>query len=97
MQRWRAAQIVVGGILAAAGCSGSHDVAPTQLSMYFARASFYDAPFPSDDLVTSAGTIDLSGLPDPDMPLLMEQARSLLATADGFAQFQLLDSFYISP
>ncbi len=86
MQRRRAARLVVGGMLAVAGCSGSQDVAPTQLSMYFARASFYDAPFPSDDLVTSGRTIDLSGLPDPDMPMLMEQARGLLATADGFAQ-----------
>ncbi len=53
--------------------------------MSFARTSFYDAPFPSDDLRTPAGTIDISGFPDPGQVTLMEQARGLLAGVDGFA------------
>ena len=57
----------------------------TELGMSFARASFYDAPFPSDDLRTG-GHVDLSKLPDPDKPAIMEQARTLLADADGFAR-----------
>ena len=59
---------------------------PPKLGMDFARHHFFDAPFPSDDLRTPQGRIDLSRLPDPDRPRLMEQVRALLGTADGFAR-----------
>jgi len=59
---------------------------PTELAMSFARDGFYDAPFPSDDLRTADGHIDLTKLPDPAQPSVMTQALALIAGADGFAQ-----------
>jgi hypothetical protein len=66
-----------------AACSSNP---PTELTMSFARDGFYDAPFPSDDLRTADGHIDLTKLPDPAQPRVMEQALALIAGADGFAQ-----------
>jgi hypothetical protein len=68
--------------LALAGCAG--DGAP--IAMSFARASFYDAPFPSDDLRRADGTIDVSKIPNPNHVELIHQALALLASdARGFA------------
>lgn len=58
----------------------------TEIAMSFTRERFYDAPFPSDDLRTANGHIDLARLPDPDQPLLIQQTLALLAGTDGFAQ-----------
>nr|HEX4315871.1 hypothetical protein [Kofleriaceae bacterium] len=73
-------------VVALACACGGGPAAPTatSISMSFQRASFYDAPFPSDDLRTAGGHVDISAFPDPGKVTLMEQARGLLADADGF-------------
>ncbi|HEY8040119.1 MAG TPA: hypothetical protein VIF15_10015 [Polyangiaceae bacterium] len=88
-------------------CSASHGGAGgVTVSMRFERASFYDAPFPSDDLVQSDGTIAIAGFPDlppPDTIALVEDAKSLVASsARGFAEeggifFTLSDTLDPSP
>lgn len=54
--------------------------------MHFERASFYDAPFPSDDLVKPDGTISVDGFPNPNKISLVDMARVLAATENGFAE-----------
>ncbi len=58
-----------------------------QISMSFARSSsLYDAPFPSDDLRKSDGTIDVSKVPNPHAIGLIDEALALIARdARGFA------------
>jgi hypothetical protein len=56
------------------------------VNMEFSRASFYDAPFPSDDLVKSDGTIDLGGFPNPNAIALVTMTKSMAASAHGFAE-----------
>ena len=69
-------------MLLVAGCTPDG----ATISMSFARASFYDAPFPSDDLRRTDGTIDLSKVPNPTHVDLMTQALTLLQRdARGFA------------
>jgi hypothetical protein len=54
--------------------------------MHFDRPlTFYDAPFPSDDLRTAAGAIDLSKFPNPSGAALMNEAVALASQATGFA------------
>ena len=58
--------------------------------MDFARpASFYDAPFPSEELRRADGTIDpdrLAQFPNPDQVAMLTQAMALLQKdAHGFA------------
>ncbi len=72
-------------VVALAGCSPAASSPPTVLGMSFARAGFYDAPFPSDDLL-AGGKVDLSRYPNPDGNTLVKNALSMLADADGFAQ-----------
>jgi len=68
--------------LALAGCAGDG----TTLSMSFARAGLYDAPFPSDDLRRADGTVDVSKVPNPNQVDLMNQALALVTRdAHGFA------------
>ncbi len=58
----------------------------TQVMMTFDRSSdFYNAPFPSDDLLTANGTIDLSLFPNPNAAPLMTQAIGLASQTLGFA------------
>lgn len=56
------------------------------INMRFERASFYDAPFPSDDLVKADGTVSLGGFPNPNKISLVDMARALAATEPGFAE-----------
>jgi hypothetical protein len=62
--------------------------------MRFARASFYDAPFPSDDLL-GAGSVSVAGFPNPGSVSIVEQARTLVAgearafSEDGGIYFSL--------
>jgi hypothetical protein len=68
--------------IALAGCSGND----TTVSMSFARAKLYDAPFPSDDLRAADGTVDVSKVPNPDQVAVMAQGLGLIARdARGFA------------
>jgi hypothetical protein len=83
------------GLLAAAvlasGCSQSKtahtadSIPTTQVMMSFDRsAGFYSAPFPSDDLHTATGTIDLSAFPNPNAAPLMTEATALASETGGF-------------
>ena len=56
------------------------------VNMQFGRASFYAAPFPSDDLVKADGTIDIEGFPNPNNAPLVVMAKQLAAAAHGFAE-----------
>jgi hypothetical protein len=72
--------------VALVACGTSPRPAAVGIAMSFFRgSSFYDAPFPSDDLLVD-GTVDISALPDPEQPMLMLQTRALLAGVDGFAR-----------
>ncbi|HXU67984.1 MAG TPA: hypothetical protein VN947_01580 [Polyangia bacterium] len=69
--------------LAAAGCASGDD---TSIAMSFARASFWDAPFPSDDLRRADGTIDVSRIPNPNGVDIVTQLLALVARdARGFS------------
>ena len=64
------------------GCAGDD----TTIAMSFARASFYDAPFPSDDLRNADGTIDVSKFPNPNHVDIANQLLALVARdARGFS------------
>jgi hypothetical protein len=83
----------------AASCGGSRP-APTNtidtntvnisVNMHFERASFYDAPFPSDDLVRADGSVAIPGfpnMPEPDTVALVTQMTQMVGTsAHGFAE-----------
>jgi len=70
--------------LVAAGCTPQPS---TESRLSLPRKSFYDAPFPDEDLRQADGHIDVSGFPNPDKIDLVEQARGMLASdARGFAQ-----------
>ncbi|MBS1153719.1 MAG: hypothetical protein H6Q89_5417, partial [Myxococcaceae bacterium] len=72
--------------LLAVGCRGATEVPGTQVKMGFARTSLYDAPFPSDDLLRSDGTIALDLFPNPKKTDLIAQGLSLLGRdAHGFS------------
>ncbi|MGZ3443593.1 MAG: hypothetical protein ACXVDD_28920, partial [Polyangia bacterium] len=65
-----------------AGCAADE----TTMAMSFARASFDDAPVPSDDLRRADGTIDVSGVPNPNHVDFIDQALALITRdARGFA------------
>jgi hypothetical protein len=69
--------------LALAGCGAGADAT---IAMSFARASFYDAPFPSDDLRRADGTVDVSKIPNPNHVDFIDQALGLIARdAHGFS------------
>jgi hypothetical protein len=59
----------------------------TQVLMNFDRAGkWLTAPFPSDDLKKSDGTIDVTAYPNPDKLPILGQVTSLVSEAHGFAQ-----------
>ncbi len=65
------------------GCNSSGG---TQVLMSFERASFYTAPFPSDDLLRADGHVDVSRVPNPNHVQLIDQGLALIAAdAHGFA------------
>ncbi len=62
------------------------DSGVTLVMMSFDRdGGFYTAPFPSDDLLTATGTVDLSGFPNPNAASLMTAATQLASQTTGFA------------
>ncbi len=72
---------------APSGTTTNPPAGTTQVLMHFDRAhGFYDAPFPSDDLRASNGTIDLNSFPNPYAVSLMEQAKSLASQVGTFAR-----------
>lgn len=81
-----AAAVAVASSAPACGPAASGPSA-TSISMDFSRASsFYDAPFPSEDLRTADGRVDLSKFPGQDGALVVEQAVEVLAAdARGFS------------
>jgi pimeloyl-ACP methyl ester carboxylesterase len=71
-------------LVALVGCGGGEDEPRREIRMDAARVSFWDAPYPSDDLL-EAGTVDLSDVPNPSNVLLIDDAIALVdGTADGF-------------
>ena len=52
--------------------------APTEVNLKFERSAWLDAPFPSDDLRLSDGTINVSGFPNPSSSTLLSQALALV-------------------
>jgi pimeloyl-ACP methyl ester carboxylesterase len=55
------------------------------VNMLFQRAGFYDAPFPSDDLVRSDGTIAIDAFPNPAGIPLVTMTKAMAGTSHGFA------------
>jgi hypothetical protein len=81
--------------LAASGnpCGGSsslssdvHALGGPTVSMQFTRATFFDAPFPSDDLLNADGTVAIDGFPNPAENPLVDQLKGLARTTGGFAE-----------
>ena len=62
--------------------------------MRFERAAFYDAPFPSDDLLAS-GTVSIDAFPNPGAIAIVDQAKGLVGSEarafseDGAVYFTL--------
>jgi len=70
-------------VVVVAACSSSTNAPHVMLD--FTRAhSLYDAPVPSDDLMQGSA-FDAQVMPDPLNLSMVEQVRTLLAGADGFA------------
>jgi len=80
-------KLVIASLVALACSSTETTPAPTTISMDFTRSSsFYDAPFPSEDLRNADGTINVSNFPSQDQALVIQQAVNLVATsARGFS------------
>ena len=78
---------LVVAVVIGSGCSSQQPAPPTSIAMDFTRASsFYDAPFPSEDLRTADGHVDVSKFPGQDSALVVKQAVALLASdAHGFS------------
>jgi len=72
------ALLVTVAVAAACNGGGSGSAGPTSIAMDFTRGSFYDAPFPSEDLRTSDGHVDLTKYPDQDGAPIVGQAVQLL-------------------
>jgi hypothetical protein len=79
--------LVVAAACALFSACSSQPPPPTTIAMDFTRpASLYDAPFPSDDLVTADGHVDMSKFPGQDEALVVQQAAALIASdARGFS------------
>ncbi|MBI4954866.1 MAG: hypothetical protein HY908_22785 [Myxococcales bacterium] len=75
---------VAAALLGAAGCSGEEPAAPL-LAMDFTSHAAYAAPLPSEHLREPDGTIDVSGLPNPDGNDLAARVIALLDGVEGFA------------
>jgi len=78
--RWASLFLTV--CIACGGGNGGGDDEPVTVKMDFERINFYDAPFPSNDLIKADGTVDLSGFANPDDIIIM---RDLLERLDGRA------------
>ena len=75
--RWAAVILALWAV--ACGDDGGE---PVTVKMDFSRVVFYDAPFPSDDLIAADGTVDLSAFPNPDDILIV---NDILGRLDGRA------------
>ncbi len=70
-------------LIALAACGST--TAPPHVLMDFSRPNgLFDAPFPGDDLRTG-NTVNVAVIPNPGNAAIVEQVRTLLADADGFA------------
>src|ERR1043166_6930263 len=69
---------------------GGPPATTTSIRMHFERAGFYDAPFPSDDLIGADGLVNIAAfpnLPDPNTVAIVEQMKQLVAAGShGFAE-----------
>jgi hypothetical protein len=82
--------LFVAGIVLLTGCNGSgapdagSAAAAVSAAMRFDRAAFFDAPFPSDDLLVD-GKVKLDRFPNPAQRDLIVQSKVMLAGATGFS------------
>jgi len=68
-------------------CASPQAAPGISVRMHFERASLYDAPFPSDDLVRDDGSVAIEAFPNPAGIALVDQGKALVAShARGFAQ-----------
>ncbi|HEX8791426.1 MAG TPA: hypothetical protein VF765_10790, partial [Polyangiaceae bacterium] len=78
--------VIACGSCGSSGSSSAPQEPAATINMRFERAGFYDAPFPSDDLVRTDGTVSLAGFPNPNQISLVDLARGLAETEPGFAE-----------
>ena len=68
--------------------------AAVQVMMDFTRsAGFYTAPFPSEDLRTASGGVDMSAFPNPNHNTLISQCLGMI-TADGDGFPETVSSYF---
>jgi hypothetical protein len=68
-------------------CASPRGSDPVTVHMHFERATLYDAPFPSDDLVRDDGTIAIDAFPNAAAIPIVDQGKALIASdARGFAE-----------
>ena len=79
-----AVAVAAATVTAACGDNIAGPATPHVLADFTRPTSLYDAPLPSDDLM-SGGTVDVSRIPNPDVVESVEQVRALLVGNDGFA------------
>lgn len=73
-------------VLSSCGSTPTTAHAPVRVRIDFSRPDFYAAPFPSNDLLTADGHVDLSKFPNPSQNLFVGQLTKLLARdASSFA------------
>jgi len=74
----------------AASCAAPRAYPTNTVGMRFERANFYDAPFPSDDLIQPDGTVAIAAFPNypaPDTIAIVAQMTQMIATSShGFAE-----------
>jgi hypothetical protein len=74
--------------LALASCDESGNQIPmVTVQMHFDRpTNFFDAPFPSDDLMNANGTVNVTAFPNPSLVPLVDLAKQMVdGQAKGFA------------
>ena len=81
--------VAMAPVVASCSSSGTSAIGTT-VNMSFARANFYDAPFPSDDMLNPDGSITIDSfpnLPAPDTVTLIQQMQALIdGSSRGFAE-----------
>jgi hypothetical protein len=74
-------------LVVAFSCASPRSTPGVTVRMSFERASLYDAPFPSDDLVRDDGSIAIGAFPNPGSIPIVDMGKALLASdARGFAE-----------
>ena len=76
----------LGFLMLCVACGGTDAPEPVSVAMDFDRPQFYDAPFPSDDLIQADGTVDMSGFANPEqVGIIDDLLERVHGRATGFA------------